>query len=82
MPRNAEEEDWDSDQEADFSDSDEDETIPCPYCGQPVHEDSQRCPHCATYISEEDAPSGKPTWLVLGVVLCLAIVAMWVLSNW
>ena len=25
-----------------------------PHCKRPIDEDSQRCPHCGNYISEED----------------------------
>ena len=55
-------------------DDDEEPTIPCPYCRREIHEDSQRCPGCGNYLSEEDAPPGrKPWWLVLGVVFAFGI---------
>ena len=57
---------------------DKEDTIPCPYCRQPIHEDSVRCPHCENYLSDEDVPSRKPWWLILGVVVCLLIVYMWI----
>ena len=44
---------------------DEGVTIACPYCGEPIYEDSERCPHCERYISTEDAPSTKKPWWVL-----------------
>ncbi len=65
-----EEEGWDEDEES---------TIPCPYCGEEVHEDSQRCPHCEQYISQEDAPPARrPWWLILGVAACLYAVYRWI----
>jgi hypothetical protein len=73
MPRrHMDEDDWDG--------SDEDEpTVPCPYCKREIHEDSQRCPHCENYLSEEDAPpSRKPWWLILGVIVCLYLVYRWI----
>ena len=59
-----------------------DDTVPCPYCGREVYESAERCPHCGSYVSDEDAPRRRrPWWLVAGVVLCLAIVLLaWVLS--
>jgi hypothetical protein len=75
--RRSHEEDWDDD----GSDSDGEETVPCPYCRRQIHEDSERCPYCENYLSREDAPPRpKPWWLVVGVLVCLAIVAMWVLN--
>ncbi len=69
--------DWDVEDEGDG-----DDTVPCPYCRRPVHEDAPRCPHCERYISAEDAPAGpRPLWLVLGVLACLGVVAVWVLSG-
>jgi hypothetical protein len=63
-------------------DDDEDSTIPCPYCHEPVYEGSPRCPHCEQYISEEDAPpSRKPRWLIAGFVICLIIAALWILGR-
>ena len=58
-----------------------DSTIPCPYCGHEMYEDSPRCPHCGQYISEEDAPPRRaPWWIILGVVLCLCVVAVWIIA--
>jgi predicted nucleic acid-binding Zn ribbon protein len=64
-----------------WDDEDDEETVPCPYCQEPIHEDSQRCPHCENYISQEDAPpSRKPTWIVVGLIICLIIALMWTLN--
>ncbi len=73
--RVAEEEAWDNEE----WDRDEDEpTVPCPYCGRQIYEDSPQCPHCQQYISEEDAPpSRKPWWIILGAVLCLLVIWLW-----
>jgi len=57
------------------------DTMPCPYCGKAIYDDAERCPYCEHYISREDAPSKQPVWLVIGVVLCLAIVALWILGR-
>jgi hypothetical protein len=86
MPRWAEEdESWDDDAQSGDDDAyfdddetdDDSETIPCPYCHRPIHEDSERCPHCEQYISSVDAPSRKPWWMVVGVIVCLYLVYRW-----
>lgn len=60
---------------------DEDETIPCPHCGQGVYEDAEWCPHCEKYLSQEDAPSKrKPWWIVGGVILCFLILYRWIVG--
>jgi hypothetical protein len=64
--------------EADGDDSDE--TIPCPFCGEPVYEEAERCPSCGQYLSREDAPRRIPAWFLLGVILSLAVVLGWILA--
>lgn len=72
MPRRTCTDDWDDDE-------DDEPTVPCPYCRRPIHEDAQRCPHCESYISEEDrAASSKPWWIILGVLLGLFVVYRWI----
>jgi hypothetical protein len=76
MRRRIEEEPWD-DEEPD----DDQDTIPCPYCGRPIFDDTPRCPHCENYLSEEEAaPTRKPWWIVLGVAVCLYLVYRW--TTW
>jgi hypothetical protein len=43
-----------------------------------LYEDSVRCPHCGMYLSEEDTPSRKPWWIILGVLICLAVTLYWI----
>lgn len=74
--------DWDDDSDDDFDvdavDDEGEPTVPCPYCGEEIHEDSQRCPHCEQYVSDVDAPPRKkPWWIIIGVVVCLYIVYRW-----
>jgi hypothetical protein len=70
------------DRSDDWSDrGDDDPTVPCPYCGKEVYDDSPRCPHCGQYISEEDAPPRRtPWWIILGVLLCLCVILVWILA--
>jgi len=72
VPRSFDEDGW----------GEEEATVPCPHCGREIHEDSQRCPSCENYVTEEDAPSGrKPWWLVAGVLACLYVVYRWVTGS-
>ena len=59
------------------------DTVPCPYCGRAVYESAELCPHCGSYILDDDlARSRRPLWVVVGVLVCLAIVLVaWVLSG-
>jgi hypothetical protein len=60
----------------------DDDQMPCPYCKARIYEDSERCPHCGNYISEEDAPTGRPLWIVIGAVIALAVALWWTLGVW
>ena len=72
--------DLDDSEYPDEPDDDESaETIPCPYCGEPVYEEAQRCPECGSYLSREDAPRHRPLWLIAGVLVCLVVVLRWVI---
>jgi hypothetical protein len=93
-----EDEDEDSEWEPDGDDYDPDDpetyphglydddgppTVPCRHCGAEILEDSEQCPKCGRYLSEEDAPAtvGKsgPWWIL--VLLALAAVVMWIVGG-
>lgn len=76
-----EDENWD-DEEADLGDeSDEEPTVPCPFCRRDILEDSPRCPYCERYISEEDhAGSQKSLWVIVTALACLAAALWWTLA--
>lgn len=82
MARRRDEDDDDEDdfdEEPDYGDDDEAETIPCPNCREPIVEDAPSCPYCGHYITDEDLrKSSKPWWLYLGVAVCLYIVYRWI----
>ncbi len=86
MPRQPADDDNDWDEEFDSMDSefmapddDDEPTIPCPYCGEEIHEDSPMCPHCENYLSREDvAPTRKPVWFIVGAVAALYAVYRWI----
>ena len=73
------EDEWD-DVEADLGDDSEDEpTVPCPFCRREILEDSPRCPYCERYVSAEDhAGQRKPDWIIATAVACLGIAIWWI----
>lgn len=63
-------------------DADDDGTVPCPYCGEDMLEDSPRCPSCGNYISDQDAPAEKkPPWIIITAVILLVLALSWAV-NW
>jgi hypothetical protein len=65
----------------DTSDPDDEATAPCPACGAEIY-DAERCPECGHYLTREDQPhSPVPVWIIAGAILCLLIVALWVVSG-
>ena len=75
--------DWVPDEEEEYvPDDEEDEaTTPCPYSQELIHEQSEQCPHCGNYISEEDPPPTRtPWWIIIGALLCLFAVYLWIRS--
>jgi hypothetical protein len=74
----------DKDDEFDLDESDElddDEApalMPCPHCLGTITEETQRCPHCGDYLSEDEIPRRPPWWIVMGVMACLLVVLRWV----
>jgi hypothetical protein len=78
MPSHAD--DWDEEHLDDFDE--DDDTIPCPHCREPVYEDAERCPHCERYLSQEDAAGvRKPLWIIIGAAAALAVVYIWIAHN-
>jgi len=58
--------------------SDDEPTVPCPYCSREILEDSPRCPHCERYLSTEDTPPRRqPLWVIVTALVCLATVLWW-----
>jgi hypothetical protein len=66
----------------DWLDEGDAETMPCPYCGRSIYEESERCPHCERYLSAEDSPGKpKPLWLILAAIVCLLAALTWILGG-
>ena len=69
----------DSDADGDGDDDSGDESmVPCPSCGRELLEDSPWCPTCDRYITDEEfRRAGRPMWVVVTAVVCLAIALWW-----
>lgn len=61
----------------DMDDSDDPEVVDCPYCGQPISEEAERCPFCENYISAEDSPRKTKWWILGGAILLVIATLMW-----
>jgi hypothetical protein len=63
----------------DEDDADDGSTTTCPECGAEIYDDTPRCPHCGSYLpADVGQRSGGPAWwIVLGVAVALAAIAMW-----
>jgi len=75
MPiRRHDHDDPDPREEPEDPDMEDDEGLmPCPHCFATIHDESEQCPRCGEYLSEEDSPSRKPRWIILTAVVLLAI---------
>jgi hypothetical protein len=54
--------------------ADDDDAVPCPFCGRAVYEFADVCPRCHNFIGGSDDPSRGPRrswWVVAVIVLCL-----------
>ena len=71
---------WDDgDPDGDGSDDDP-TTITCPSCGREIFDDTPRCPACGHFILDEERRSGgRPWWITVTAVVCLAVALWWIL---
>jgi len=82
MPRWGDDDAWDDDPEEDYPEEEQDDTMPCPHCGESVYDDAEQCPACGRYLSHEDEPYRKPWWLILGVAACLYVMLRGAFPGW
>ena len=61
--------------EEDLTEDDEEQTLPCPSCGHPVHEETQKCPYCGDWIVPLPAAGRKHHWVWLAAA-ALAILGL------
>ena len=55
-----------------------DDLLACPACRQPVHEDTQQCPHCGDWITPVDTRGlwRRAAWVVAVVLVILSFTLM------
>ena len=81
MDDDFEADEW-ADDEGSATDSADDPTVVCPYCGEEMYDDAPQCSACGSYISAEDnAAARKPAWIVVTALVCLAMAFGWVLLG-
>jgi len=73
-------EDRDLPQPVDLDYDQDSETIDCPFCGEPIHEDTPRCPHCGMWV-EDLSPAWQRSlgwfWPVMVALLVAVILVYW-----
>lgn len=81
--RDEDEDVWDPDDDAGIGDDSDDElTVPCPYCRREILEDVPQCPYCERYISEEDhAGLKQPLWVIATALVLLGIAVWWAFGT-
>ncbi len=64
-------------------DFDDPDTIPCPECGEDIHEDSPSCPYCGQYVTfPANRWSGQSAiWMGIGMAGILAVIAALTLGG-
>ncbi len=79
--------DRDAPQAMDLEDDDDvDDAVDCVYCGEAIHEDSPRCPHCGQW-QDGGGPAGQRAsgwfWPMVVSALVAIILVMWMgLGRW
>ena len=69
---------FDTDTEDDWVEDeggDEDDLLACPTCREPVHEDTQQCPHCREWITPVD-PRHQTRRRVFTIVVVLLLISI------
>ncbi len=79
--------DWRSDDDGEEELCGNDDVDDCPHCGETIYEQSEQCPHCGNWLdASEEAGDSQPrrhSWLIIvGVLLCLAVFAIWILGQY
>ncbi len=88
-PWDSDEDDLEDYEDPDLADQDPEDLDPedeeegahvtlCYYCGQPIYEDADVCPHCGSFQLPQDAPHHRPPlWWLIIVILCVLGVLLW-----
>ena len=67
--------------ESDELDGDDLAPLPCGNCLGTITEESQRCPHCGHYLTDEQPLRRAPVWILVGIAMCLAVILHWMINH-
>ena len=61
--------------EFDYGDRGEDDgdTVPCPFCGEEIHEDSDVCPKCGNFVDLAAVRTAQPQWVFWTAVILAGV---------
>jgi predicted nucleic acid-binding Zn ribbon protein len=84
MSRSAgEDDDRDDPLPSDQDSSDDATQVPCPYCRKPISEDANLCPHCDSFVIDEQLAGNRSKWMMVVVIVLIAFVSTSVgLLSW
>jgi zinc-ribbon domain len=81
MPAHSfDEDDRDAPQEMDLEWAEgQDDEVPCPNCGELIHEDSPRCPHCGQWVvaGSSERQGGSWGWMIVAALLIAVVLVVW-----
>ena len=82
MPAHSfDEDDRDAPQEMDLEWAEgQDDEVPCPNCGELIHEDSPRCPRCGQWVVADSLSERQGRgwwWAILAALLIAVILVVW-----
>lgn len=76
MLHNHDDEDWHDNEDADL-----DGVVPCPECGGDVYDDSDHCPACGHWLTDEDRRSLGDGWPSRGVrVVAIVMIVVFIVT--
>ena len=53
--------------------------LPCPSCGAPVYDDTDRCPHCGDWIMPLASAARSKSWVwIVAAVLVVIAMLCWI----
>jgi len=67
------------DETFDEFDSEEDNTISCPFCSTEIYFDAEVCPHCGNFIVDDEVIENEkrrsyPAWIIWTALILLALI--------
>ncbi len=74
-----------TDDEDEYSEDEEAQTLPCPHCRAEIYEDAEQCPYCGEYVTHSTSIwAGRPWWwIVLGLLGIVAVIfVLLLLGSW